>query len=157
MWASGLVSDGLKEVGFRYRRDVNGQVSATTMCFGEEFRPVKLERHCYGLPQSHDESDFQFDARLNKMYLSRIWKKVLMGKRRLMDIIRKHSGSRPTLVFCSTRNAAQQAAQSLAKQYDALQKANAPLPWTPCHQPLGSLSNNMLQGLSSPFAGLSAD
>ena len=55
---------------FTYHRDVNGQVSATTMYFGEEFRPVKLDRYCYGHPQSADQNDFQFDADLNKMYTS---------------------------------------------------------------------------------------
>jgi len=66
-----------------------------------------------------------------------------------MDIILKHSGSRPTLVFCSTRNAAQNAAQSIVKQYDALQKANAPLPWLQYNQSLGRFSNSMLRGLLS--------
>ena len=64
-----------------------------------------------------------------------------------MDVILKHSDSRPTLVFCSTRNAAQQAAQSIVSQYTALQKANALLPWLQSQQSLGSFSNNMLRGI----------
>jgi hypothetical protein len=44
---------------------LNHQVSATILKFGEEFRPVKLERYCYGYPQSDDENDFRFDNKLN--------------------------------------------------------------------------------------------
>jgi hypothetical protein len=40
------------------------------LTFGEEFRPVKLERYCYGYPQKSDENDFKFDYQLNNKYSS---------------------------------------------------------------------------------------
>lgn len=43
-------------------------VSACNLVFGEEYRPVKLERYCYGYPQLENESDFQFESKLNKVY-----------------------------------------------------------------------------------------
>jgi len=43
-------------------------VLACTLTFGEEYRPVKLERYCYGYPQMDNESDFQFESKLNKVY-----------------------------------------------------------------------------------------
>ena len=52
-------------------------VPATTLVFGEEFRPVKLERYCYGYPQGDKENDFQFDHRLNTLYFSSTFRIVI--------------------------------------------------------------------------------
>ena len=123
------------------------------MTFGEEYRPVKLERYCYGYPQSHKENDFQFDLRLNNMYIRYGKAKSQLTRSRLMDTIVQHSSSRPTLIFCSTRNAVQQAAQSIVAQYDALQKANATIPWTQHHKALGSFNNSTLEGKSLSQVG----
>jgi ATP-dependent DNA helicase HFM1/MER3 len=43
------------------------ELPATTLVFGEEYRPVKLERYCYGYPQSGNDNDFQFEHRLNNV------------------------------------------------------------------------------------------
>ena len=45
------------------------KVPATVLSFGEEFRPVKLERYCYGYAQGERENDYQFDRKLNSVYL----------------------------------------------------------------------------------------
>lgn len=42
--------------------------SAITLAFGEEYRPVKLETHCYGFTQHENENDFQFEKVLNGEY-----------------------------------------------------------------------------------------
>jgi phosphohistidine phosphatase SixA len=48
---------------------------------------------------------------------------------RLWGLILQHAHSKPTLIFCSTRKAAQQAAQVIAKQYESLCKTKQCLPW----------------------------
>jgi ATP-dependent DNA helicase HFM1/MER3 len=57
-WSSGGTCWGMSNAYFA--------VSARTLAFGEEYRPVRLDRCCYGYPQLEGESDFQFDAKLNK-------------------------------------------------------------------------------------------
>ena len=65
--------------------------------FGEEFRPVKLEKHVIGIP--YKGSDFAFDACCDL---------------KLPDIICKYSRKKPIMVFCSTRKAAQSTGKLLA-------------------------------------------
>jgi len=43
---------------------------------------------------------------------------------RLGDVIKQHSSSKPTLVFCSTRKQAVQAAQVIAKQHNFVEDYN---------------------------------
>jgi len=93
-------------------------VPAATLSFGEEFRPVQLDRYCYGYPQGEKENDFQFDAKLNQRYS---WLGIRLTPS-LMEIIERHSPSKPTLIFCSTKKGAQQTAQFLASQFDIQQR-----------------------------------
>ncbi|KAL8807605.1 MAG: hypothetical protein Q9182_000589 [Xanthomendoza sp. 2 TL-2023] len=65
--------------------------------FGEDFRPVKLQKHVYGL--SFGGNDWGFD-------------KVCDPK--LPDIITKYSHKKPIMVFCITRKAAMSTAKLLA-------------------------------------------
>ncbi|KAL8888722.1 MAG: hypothetical protein Q9215_003906 [Flavoplaca cf. flavocitrina] len=65
--------------------------------FGEEFRPVKLQKHVYGL--SFGGNDWGFD-------------KVCDPK--LPEIIAKHSQKKPIMVFCITRKATVSTAKLLA-------------------------------------------
>lgn len=51
--------------------------------FGEEYRPVALEKHVFGY--NYTKSEFLFEKNLNF---------------RLLEIIRKFSDKRPTLIFC---------------------------------------------------------
>ncbi|CAX43655.1 ATP-dependent DNA helicase, putative [Candida dubliniensis CD36] len=70
---------------------------AETMCFGEEFRPVKLSKIVYGY-KSTSENDFQFDIFLNT---------------KLLEVINRHSNDKSVLIFCSTRNSCQATAKFL--------------------------------------------
>ncbi|KAL8710415.1 MAG: hypothetical protein Q9220_005016 [cf. Caloplaca sp. 1 TL-2023] len=65
--------------------------------FGEEFRPVKLQKHVYGLPFTGN--DWGFD-------------KVCDPK--LPEIITRHSQKKPIMIFCVTRNATISTAKQLA-------------------------------------------
>ncbi|KAL8851700.1 MAG: hypothetical protein Q9221_003431 [Calogaya cf. arnoldii] len=65
--------------------------------FGEEFRPVKLQKHVYGL--SFNGNDWGFD-------------KVCDPK--LPEIIAKYSQKKPIMVFCITRKATVSTAKLLA-------------------------------------------
>lgn len=42
-------------------------VPVVALEFGEEYRPVKLEKFCFGYPQTTDENNFQFDLKLNNV------------------------------------------------------------------------------------------
>lgn len=69
-----------------------------TLVFGNEYRPVQVDVKCF----SYDDgkNDFLFDRNLNY---------------RLFEVVRQHSRDRPTLIFCTTRNMTEQAAQQLVK------------------------------------------
>ena len=56
-----------REYVFQFLQFANDLVPATTLTFGEEFRPVRLEKYCYGFPQTDQENDFQFDSKLNNV------------------------------------------------------------------------------------------
>ena len=118
-------------------------VPATTLSFGEEFRPVKLERYCYGYPQADTENDFQFDIKLSNEYHPQFFQ---LTEFRLMGLIQRHSASKPTLIFCSTQRGAQQTAQILANQYEAFRKANKSLPWPYVNEPPSGFLNTALTG-----------
>ncbi|XP_068757801.1 probable ATP-dependent DNA helicase HFM1 [Montipora capricornis] len=66
----------------------------------DSYRPVKLRKVVLGFNKSSNFSDFGFDLSLNY---------------KLSSIIQTYSDRKPTLVFCSTRKSAQQAAQMLVK------------------------------------------
>ncbi|CAH3171720.1 unnamed protein product [Porites lobata] len=66
----------------------------------DSHRPVKLRKVVLGFPKGSNFSDFRFDLSLNY---------------KLSGIIQTYSDRKPTLVFCSTRKSAQQAAQMLVK------------------------------------------
>ncbi|KAL8699694.1 MAG: hypothetical protein Q9201_005856 [Fulgogasparrea decipioides] len=65
--------------------------------FGEEFRPVRLQKHVYGLPFNGNDWGFE---------------KVCDPK--LPEIIAKHSQKKPIMVFCITRKSAVSTAKLLA-------------------------------------------
>ncbi|CAI5757867.1 unnamed protein product [Candida verbasci] len=69
---------------------------AQTLCFGDEYRAVKLNKFVYRYKLSKDFNDFQFDQLLNT---------------KLMEIINLHSNDKPVLIFCSTRNSCQKTAK----------------------------------------------
>lgn len=44
------------------------QWPARALTFGEDFRPVQIEKFVYGFPKSEKMNDFAFDATLTKQY-----------------------------------------------------------------------------------------
>ncbi|GAA87924.1 DEAD/DEAH box DNA helicase [Aspergillus luchuensis IFO 4308] len=80
------------------RDSVNQHVPAHREHFGEDFRPVKLQKFVYGY-HSH-ANDFAFD----KMCTSK-----------LADIISSHSRKKPIMIFCCTRNSAVATAKELTR------------------------------------------
>lgn len=76
----------------------NQHVPAHREHFGEEFRPVKLQKFVYGY-QSHG-NDFAFDK---------------MCSSRLPDIIAAHSCRKPIMIFCCTRNSTVATAKELVR------------------------------------------
>lgn len=73
-------------------------LNAVTLVFGEEYRPVKLEKCVYGYKQTMN--DFVFDSYLNS---------------KLVEILREHSKDKPVLIFCPTRNSTIATARYLSK------------------------------------------
>ena len=65
--------------------------------FGEELRPVPLETTVLGFPSPR--KTWFFEKELN---------------RNLLDVVQEYGGLRPTIVFCSSRKGAQEAAQAIA-------------------------------------------
>lgn len=78
---------------------------ACEMRFGEEFRPVKLQKFVYGYQTAGN--DFMFDKTLDKM---------------LPDIIKKHSSGKPMMIFCMTRAMCVGTAKMLAEKWKSLQQ-----------------------------------
>ncbi|KAJ3213982.1 Sec63 [Dinochytrium kinnereticum] len=66
--------------------------------FGEEFRPVKLNKVVLGFTSRAGGNNFQFDHHLDF---------------KLMEIIKNHSNRKPTLVFCAMRVSVYSAADQL--------------------------------------------
>ncbi|KAJ1961373.1 ATP-dependent DNA helicase MER3, partial [Dispira parvispora] len=83
------------------QRNETCRLPARVFTFGEEYRPVPLQRFVYSY-ESRGDNGFLFERNLDY---------------RLPGIIEQHSGGYPVLVFCSTRKSAQQACEYLAKQY----------------------------------------
>jgi ATP-dependent DNA helicase HFM1/MER3 len=71
-----------------------------TLNFGEEYRPIKLDVKVVGVNNT-SKSQFLFEKNLNF---------------KLLPIIQEYSSGKPTIVFCSTRKSASEAAVFLAKE-----------------------------------------
>ncbi|OTA94187.1 hypothetical protein M434DRAFT_384303 [Hypoxylon sp. CO27-5] len=80
----------------------NQHLPALAEAFGEELRPVKLQRYVYGYKPS--TNDFMFDNSLN-------------GK--LTLLLAKHSQRKPIMVFCFTRKSCESTARKLAEWWSS--------------------------------------
>jgi len=80
------------------RNHTNQQLPAHRETFGEEFRPVKLEKFVYGYQSTGN--DFVFD-------------RFLDGK--LPALLSRHSHKKPILIFCFTRKSCESTASMLAE------------------------------------------
>jgi ATP-dependent DNA helicase HFM1/MER3 len=106
-------------------------IPAVIETFGEEFRPVKLQKFVYGQDQK-GMNDFQFE-------------KVLDGK--LPPLIAKHTAGKPIMVFCFTRKSCETTAAMLAEWWTR-QKASGRA-WNAPKGPSPKISNKGLQQLVS--------
>jgi len=76
---------------------MNQHIPASRERFGEEFRPVKLQKHVCGYQST--ANDFAFEKTLDS---------------KLFDVISKCSHRKPMMVFCATRNSTVATAKLLA-------------------------------------------
>ncbi|KAM5438660.1 ATP-dependent DNA helicase MER3 [Microsporum canis] len=107
--------------------------------FGEEFRPVRLQKFVYGYQSNGN--DFAFDR---------------VCEAKLPDILAKHSSKKPILVFCCTRNSAITTSKNLAKLWSS---ANPPQrlwrsPTKPVQVQNADLSGVVITGVAFHHAGL---
>ncbi|CEN59366.1 hypothetical protein ASPCAL01817 [Aspergillus calidoustus] len=121
------------------RNAMNQQVPAHREHFGEEFRPVKLQKFVYGYQASGN--DFAFDKLCNS---------------KLASIISMHSAGKPIMIFCCTRNSAMSTAKELARLWST---SNAPARlWAGPSRPLGvshaDLKTTTAAGVAFHHAGL---
>ncbi|KAI0973513.1 hypothetical protein F4678DRAFT_471254 [Xylaria arbuscula] len=121
-------------------RDHHNQVEpARFEVFGEEMRPVKLQRFVYG-----------YDGAPNDF----IFEKMLDGKLNLL--IAKHSEGKPTMVFCFTRKSCERTARTLAEWWSTCR--NDDRPWPPPKNRVAVLSQDLQElvryGVAFHHAGL---
>ncbi|KAL4994990.1 Sec63 Brl domain-containing protein [Aspergillus recurvatus] len=100
------------------RNATSQHVPAHREHFGEEFRPVKLQKFVYGYHSSGN--DFAFDKLLNS---------------KLAGVIGMHSAKKPIMIFCWTRNSTVTTAKELARLWSMSNQparmwkgSNKPLP-----------------------------
>ena len=109
--------------------------------FGEEFRPVKLQKYVYGY--SGSPNDFAFES-------------VLDAK--LPGLIEKHTKGKPMMVFCFTRKSCEHTALKLAEWWADLRLTNRAWPAPTYKVVVGSPELRELVGRGVAFhhAGLDA-
>ncbi|KAI0469109.1 P-loop containing nucleoside triphosphate hydrolase protein [Xylaria cf. heliscus] len=109
--------------------------------FGEELRPVKLQRYVYGYEGA--PNDFIFEQTLD-------------GKLNLL--LAKHSEGKPIMVFCFTRKSCQRTARSLAEWWSTCRANDRP--WPPPDNRVPVLSQDLQElvryGVAFHHAGLDA-
>ncbi|PWW77261.1 P-loop containing nucleoside triphosphate hydrolase protein [Tuber magnatum] len=89
------------------KRSSVSQSPAHDQRFGEEFRPVKLQKFVYGYQSPGN--DFVFDKKLD---------------RALPEVIQKHSARKPIMVFCMTRAMCISTAKVLAQYFSTAKPAD---------------------------------
>lgn len=115
----------------------NQESPARQEIFGEEFRPVKLQKHVYGYGYSGNE--WTFDSFLDQ---------------KLPDLISTHTEQKPILIFCFTRKSCQSTARNLA---DAWSKTDQKM-WPPPSKRIAVISSELQElvrfGIAFHHAGL---
>ncbi|KAJ2989041.1 hypothetical protein NUW58_g3671 [Xylaria curta] len=123
-------------------RDHNNQLEpARFEVFGEELRPVKLQRYVYGYEGA--SNDFIFEQALD-------------GKLNLL--LAKHSQRKPIMIFCFTRKSCQRTARSLAEWWSTCRAEDQPWPPPENRIPVSSqdLQELVRYGVAFHHAGLDA-
>ncbi|KAI1410673.1 P-loop containing nucleoside triphosphate hydrolase protein [Hypoxylon sp. FL1857] len=117
----------------------NQQQPALVEAFGEELRPVKLQRYVYGY-KSHP-NDFVFD-------------KSLDGK--LALLLAKHSQKKPIMIFCFTRKSCESTARTLAEWWSSCRTEDRIWPAPTKRIPVvsGDLQEIVRYGVAFHHAGL---
>ncbi|KAL1859935.1 ATP-dependent DNA helicase MER3 [Paecilomyces lecythidis] len=117
----------------------NQHIPAHRERFGEEFRPVKLQKFVYGYQSNGN--DFVFD-------------KICSTK--LPEIIAKHGCGKPILIFCCTRNSCIATAKDLANLYASTTSTKRM--WKGPARPISvqnpDLKNTVSSGVAFHHAGL---
>ncbi|KAI1757919.1 hypothetical protein F4782DRAFT_544295 [Xylaria castorea] len=132
------INDVAKWLGLDHQ---NQHKPARFEVFGEELRPVKLQRHVYGYEGA--PNDFIFEQTLD-------------GKLNLL--LAKHSEGKPIMVFCFTRKSCQRTARSLAEWWSTCRANDRP--WPPPNNRVPVLSQDLQElvryGVAFHHAGLDA-
>ncbi|KAL6717498.1 ATP-dependent DNA helicase MER3 [Lecanora helva] len=117
----------------------NQHIPASLEKFGEEFRPVKLQKHVIGIP--YRGNDFGFETVCDP---------------KLPDIIAKYSHKKPIMVFCMTRNSTISTAKLLANVWAS--KTPRDRFWEPPTQRFATgdpdLRNTLTSGVAFHHAGV---
>ncbi|KAI6709517.1 hypothetical protein JHW43_007968 [Diplocarpon mali] len=121
------------------RDHTNHHIPAHRETFGEDFRPVRLQKHVYGYDGSFNDYAFE---------------KFLDGK--LPGLIRKYSQRKPIMIFCFTRKSCEGAATILAEWWSRQKPSERA--WPPPSKTLcvsnRDLRNLITCGVSYHHAGL---
>ncbi|KAI0548682.1 hypothetical protein F4679DRAFT_596638 [Xylaria curta] len=132
------ISDVAKWLGLDHK---NQHEPARFEVFGEELRPVKLQKHVYGYEDA--PNDFIFEQKLD-------------GKLNLL--LAKHSEGKPIMIFCFTRKSCQRTARSLAEWWSTCRDNDRP--WPPPNNRIPVLSQDLQElvryGVAFHHAGLDA-
>ncbi|KAI0188754.1 hypothetical protein EV127DRAFT_471002 [Xylaria flabelliformis] len=132
------ISDVAKWLGLDHQ---NQHEPARFEVFGEELRPVKLQKHVYGYEGA--PNDFIFEQKLD-------------GKLNLL--LAKHSEGKPIMIFCFTRKSCQRTARSLAEWWSTCGANDRP--WPPPNNRIPVLSQDLQElvryGIAFHHAGLDA-
>ena len=116
--------------------------------FGEEYRPVKVERIVIGYKRNKNQNEFVFEKYLDY---------------RISSIIEKYSEGKPTLIFCQTQKGSINSAKQLMQDYQEgkLQSMKIELPTKKILEQISSSINNkqlstfVKYGIAFHNAGLS--
>ncbi|KAJ4295152.1 ATP-dependent DNA helicase MER3 [Kalmusia sp. IMI 367209] len=111
--------------------------------FGEDFRPVRLQKHVCGF-QSNNPNDFAFEKLLDT---------------KLLEVVKTYSQGKPIIVFCFTRNSTINTAKILANWWVTRQPRDRA--WKSPKRPL-SFQNRELRecaasGVAFHHAGIDSD
>ncbi|KAI7911929.1 ATP-dependent DNA helicase MER3 [Pyricularia oryzae] len=121
------------------RGNTDNHQPARLETFGEEFRPVRLQKHVYGLHCSGNA--FQFEPQLDT---------------KLCEVITTHSQKKPIIVFCFTRKSCELTAKKLSQLWISM--ADDKKPWPGPGQNMkvtnDGLQQVMQQGVAFHHAGL---
>lgn len=94
---------------------------ARTLTFGEQYRPIKIEKFVYGVPKPEKINDFAFDAILTKRYDRAEHIEVFSNEFRVFEVIERHAEHKPSIVFCATRRDVLNCAKAIATDFNSKQ------------------------------------